>query len=262
MELKEFYHDIHVWLVTNGPRFIIGIVLFFAGLWFIKFLRTKLTSRMHKHEVHSSLRPFFLSLSITALYVLLVISVLSVMGYPITIFATLVGALGVAAGLALSGTLQNFAGGVLILLLKPFDVEDHIIAQGQDGRVQGIQLFYTEILTADNKTVIIPNGKLFNEVITNITRQGKRRLDIDFKLNYGADIEQVKGIINNAIKQTPNILDEPASRVGVLTLDADGMHFTIRVWVDPSFFLHTKIALQEKVVNDVKAAGIKLPGMA
>jgi small conductance mechanosensitive channel len=157
--------------------------------------------------------------------------------------------------------LQNFAGGVLILLLKPFGINDHIIAQGQDGRVQTIQLFYTEILTADNKTVIIPNGKLFNEVITNITRQGKRRLDVDFKLGFAVDIEQVKGILAKAIKQTPNVLDEPATRVGVLLLEADGMRFTVRVWVEPVNFLHTKITLQETIINDLKAAGIKLPGM-
>jgi small conductance mechanosensitive channel len=260
MALKDFYHDIHVWLFENGPKFIIGVVLFFAGLWFIKFLRTQLTSRMNRHEVHSSLRPFFLSLSITGLYILLIISTLSVMGYPITIFATLVGALGVAAGLALSGTLQNFAGGVLILLLKPFDIDDHIVAQGQDGRVQSIQLFYTEILTADNKTVIIPNGKLFNEVITNITRQGKRRLDIDIKLNYNADIAQVKALMLTAIKETPDILQLPDPAVGVLALDFDGMHFTVRVWVEPAHFLRIKMALQERIINDIKAAGIKLQG--
>jgi len=260
MELKEFYHNFHVWLVNNGPRYIVGILLLIAGLWFIRFLRSHLSSRMSKKNVHSSLQPFFLSLAITVLYVLLIISVLGVFGYPITIFATLVGAMGVAAGLALSGTLQNFAGGVLILLLKPFYIDDHIIAQGQDGRVQAIQLFYTEILTADNKTVIIPNGKLFNEVITNITREGKRRLDIDFKLGFGVDIEQVKGIIGESIKAVPNILDEPASKVGVLLLEADGMRFTVRVWVNPAHFLGTKMALQEKIINDLKVAGIKLPG--
>jgi small conductance mechanosensitive channel len=260
MELKEFYHDFHVWLVNNGPKYIFGILLLFAGLWFIRFLRSHLSKRMDQKNVHSSLQPFFLSLAITVLYILLVISVLGVFGYPVTIFATLVGALGVAAGLALSGTLQNFAGGVLILLLKPFYIDDHIIAQGQDGRVQAIQLFYTEVLTADNKTVIIPNGKLFNEVITNITRQGKRRMDIDFKLGFAVDIEQVKGILTNAIKETPNILSEPATRVGVLLLEADGMRFTVRVWVNPDHFLQTKINLQEKIVNDLKAAGVKLPG--
>ncbi|GGH16731.1 mechanosensitive ion channel family protein [Mucilaginibacter phyllosphaerae] len=262
MELKEFYHQVHIWLVNNGPKFLSGIILFFVGLWFIAFLKSRLTSRMSKREIHSSLQPFILSLSITALYVVLIITVFNIVGFQLTFISTVIGALGVAAGLALSGTLQNFAGGVLILLLKPFEIEDHIIAQGQDGRVQTIQLFFTEILTADNKTVIIPNGKLFNEVITNITRQGKRRLDIDFKLNFGVDIEQVKGILTAAIKGEPNVLGEPATKVGVLAMEADGMRFTVRVWVDPAHFLATKMALQEKIINEIKAAGIKFPGMA
>ena len=262
MELKDFYHQLHVWLVANGPRYLFGIILFFVGLWVIAFLKSRLTKRMSHREVHSSLQPFFLSLSITALYAILIISVFNIIGFQLTFISTVIGALGVAAGLALSGTLQNFAGGVLILLLKPFEIEDHIIAQGQDGRVQTIQLFYTEILTADNKTVIIPNGKLFNEVITNIGRQGKRRLDIDFKLNYGVDIEQVKGILDSSIKAVPNIMGEPVTKVGVLALEADGVRFTVRVWVDPAYFLLTKMALQEKIINDIKAAGIKFPGMA
>ncbi|MFA6249232.1 MAG: mechanosensitive ion channel family protein [Mucilaginibacter sp.] len=262
MELKDVYNTLHIWLVTYGPKFLFGIILFFVGLWVIAFIKARLTHRMSKREIHSSLQPFFLSLSITALYAILIITVFNVIGFQLTFISTVVGALGVAAGLALSGTLQNFAGGVLILLLKPFEIEDHIIAQGQDGRVQSIQLFYTEILTADNKTVIIPNGKLFNEVITNIGRQGKRRLDIDFKLNYGVDIDQVKGILVDAIKGVPNVLGEPATKVGVLLLEADGMRFTVRVWVDPAHFLATKMALQEKIINDIKAAGIKFPGMA
>lgn len=262
MELKDFYHQLHVWLVANGPRYLFGIFLFFVGLWAIAFIKSRLTRRMSKREVHSSLQPFFLSLSITALYVILIISVFNIIGFQLGFISTVIGALGVAAGLALSGTLQNFAGGVLILLLKPFEIDDHILAQGQDGRVQSIQLFYTEILTADNKTVIIPNGKLFNEVITNIGRQGKRRLDIDFKLNYGADIEQVKGILTAAIKEVPNIMGEPAVKVGVLLLEADGMRFTVRVWVDPAHFLGAKMVLQEKIINDIKAAGIKFPGMS
>jgi small conductance mechanosensitive channel len=262
MELKDIYHTLHVWLVNYGPKFLFGIILFFVGLWLIGFIKLRLTNRMSKREVHSSLQPFFLSLSITALYAVLIITVFNIIGFELTFISTVIGALGVAAGLALSGTLQNFAGGVLILLLKPFEIEDHIIAQGQDGRVQTIQLFYTEILTADNKTVIIPNGKLFNEVITNIGRQGKRRLDIDFKLNFGVDIDQVKGILVNSIKGVPNVLGEPATKVGVLLLEADGMRFTVRVWVDPTHYLATKMLLQEKIINDIKAAGIKFPGMA
>jgi small conductance mechanosensitive channel len=152
------------------------MILFFGGLWFIRFLRSRLKLRMSQRKVHSSLQPFFLSLTITSLYILLIIVVMNIIGFQLTIFTTIIGAFSVAAGLALSGTLQNFAGGVLILLLKPFEVDDSIIAQGQDGKVTSIQIFYTVLITADNKTVIIPNGKLFNEVIVNVTREGKRRL--------------------------------------------------------------------------------------
>src|SRR3569833_1952558 len=109
-------------------------------------------------------------------------------------------------GLALSGTFQNFAGGLLILLLKPFELNDSIQAQGLEGSVTSIQIFYTVLITADNNTIIIPNGKLFNEVIVNVTREGKRRLDFELKLGYFVDVEQVKGIIDNAIKGTKGII--------------------------------------------------------
>ncbi|MBD1365599.1 mechanosensitive ion channel family protein [Mucilaginibacter sp. ZT4R22] len=261
MELKEFYHKFHVWAVDNGPRVVIGLLLFFVGLWFIRLFRSRITRRIHTTGVHSSLQPFFLSLSVTALYAALIFSVLNLIGFQLTFMSTIIGAFGVAAGLALSGTLQNFAGGVLILMLKPFEIDDSIVAQGQDGRVTSIQIFYTVLLTADNKTVIIPNGKLFNEVIVNVTREGKRRLDFEIKLGYAAPVPQVKQIINEAIKAIPAILHEPATRVGVVALEIDGVKFTINVWVEPANFLSTKIELQERIVIGLAAAGVKLPGM-
>jgi small conductance mechanosensitive channel len=124
MKLEEFYQQFHLWLVHKGPNYAVGIILFLIGLWLIRVLRTHLQKRMSQRNVHSSLQPFFLSLTITSLYVLLIISVLNVVGYPLTVFTTIIGAFSVAAGLALSGTFQNFAGGVLILLLKPFQIED------------------------------------------------------------------------------------------------------------------------------------------
>jgi small conductance mechanosensitive channel len=260
MELKEFYQQFHIWLVHRGPKYALGIVLLFAGFWFIKFLRSRLRDKMAKRNVHSSLQPFFLSLTITSLYVLLVILVMNIIGFELTIFTTVIGAFGVAAGLALSGTFQNFAGGVLILLLKPFEIGDSIVAQGQSGKVSSIQIFYTVLVTVDNRTVIIPNGKLFNEVIVNETREGKRRLDFEIKLGYVVDIEQVKEVINRAIAATPDLLQEPATRVGVVALELDGIRFTINVWVDPDKFLAAKIALQERIIKDLAVAGVKLPG--
>ncbi|RFZ95669.1 mechanosensitive ion channel family protein [Mucilaginibacter conchicola] len=260
MELETFYNTFHHWLINRGPVYAIGIIFFLVGLWVISFIRARLLKRLSHRKVSSSLQPFILSLSITAMYVLLTVSVLNYMGFELTLINTVIGALGVAAGLALSGTLQNFAGGVLILLLKPFAVGDSIKAQGQEGGVTSIQLFYTVLLTADNKTVIIPNGKLFNEVIVNITREHKRRLDFELKLGYAVDIEQVKGIINDIIKSTPEVLTDPITRVGVSALEGDGMRFIVNVWVEPSNYLSTKIYLQETIVKSLSAAGVKLPG--
>src|ERR1700712_4731486 len=187
MKLEEFYKEFHVWVITRGPNYLAGLLFLFIGLWVIKFLRSRIRARFASRQVHSSLQPFLLSLTITSLYVLLLISVMNIIGFELTIFTTIIGAFSVAAGLALSGTFQNFAGGVLILLLKPFELDDSIIAQGQDGRVISIQIFYTVLVTFDNKTIIIPNGKLFNEVIVNVSREDRRRLDFEFRLGYNAD---------------------------------------------------------------------------
>jgi small conductance mechanosensitive channel len=258
----DLYTAAYNWIINTGPRLLFGIIVFFIGLWVIRFLKKRISSQMSKKQIHSSLQPFFLSLAITMLHILLVVVVMEIMGIELTIFTAVVGAGGVAAGLALSGTLQNFAGGVLILLLKPFTIDDNIIAQGTDGFVTSIQVFYTVVLTHDNKTVIIPNGKLFNEIITNVSLEGKRRLDLEMKLNYGINPDQVIDIIEKAIKQTSEVLPEPASKVGIIALEADGFKISIRIWVPTNKFTATKFVLHDRVLKDILAAGIKLPGMA
>lgn len=260
MKLHEFYYLASQWLIINGSKLLIGLIVLLAGLKLIKLFTVRIRARMSRRQVHSSLQPFFLSLTITALYVLLIILVLNILGYPLTVFSTILGGFTVAVGLALSGTFQNFAGGVLILLLKPFELDDNINAQGQEGRVTSIQIFYTVLITADNKTIIIPNGKLFNEVIVNITREGKRRLDFEVKLGYYVDIDQVKQIMEDTVNSTVAVLKEPAPRVGLIGLEVDSMRFTVNVWVEPANFLNTKIALQENIIKNLKAAGIRLLG--
>src|ERR1700761_877252 len=259
MKIEEFYEGFHHWLVTRGPSYLGGLIFLFIGLWFIKFLRGRLRTRLANRHVHSSLQPFLLSLVITSLYVLLIITVMNIIGFELTIFTTIIGAFSVAAGLALSGTFQNFAGGVLILLLKPFELDDNIVAQGQDGIVTSIQIFYTVLITVDNKTIIIPNGKLFNEVIVNVTRERKRRLDFEVKLAYAADINKAKQVILDAIKSTENIIPDMPVRVGLVGLEIDSMRLTVNVWVEPANFLTVKIALMEKIDNDLAAAGVPFP---
>ena len=214
---------------------------------------------MSNRKVHSSLQPFFLSLSITALYVLLIITVMNIIGFELTIFTTIIGAFSVAAGLALSGTFQNFAGGVLILLLKPFELDDYIVAQGQEGRVTTIQIFYTVLITVDNRTIIIPNGKLFNEVIVNVTREQKRRLDFEVRLGYAADIAKAKAIVLKQISSNKSILPGEPVRVGIVGLDVDNIRMTVNVWLEPNDYLTVKIDLMENILKEFAAAGINFP---
>lgn len=260
MNAHQLYTQAYYWLIAKGPNLLFGLIIFFIGLWLIKFLRLRLRNQMNKSKVHSSLQPFFLSLTITSLYILLILLVMTIVGIQLAVFGTIIGGFTVAVGLALSGTFQNFAGGVLILLLKPFELDDNIVAQGQDGRVVSIQIFYTVLITADNKTIIIPNGKLFNEVIVNVTREGKRRLDFEVKLGYSIDVDQVKQIMFSAIQTVPNVLLNPAVRVGIIAFEVDSIRFTVNVWVNPADYLNVKIALQEKIIKDLKNAGVKLLG--
>jgi small conductance mechanosensitive channel len=259
MKLERLYDRAYNWLFTHGPDLVFGLIVFFIGLWFIKLLRNRLRTRLSRKYAHSSLQPFVLSLTITAMYIVLVITVMEIIGLHITIFTTVIGAFSVAAGLALSGTFQNFAGGVLILLLKPFEVDDSIVAQGQDGKVVSIQIFYTVLITIDNRTIIIPNGKLFNEVIVNVSRENKRRLDFEVKLGYAANIDTAKTIIIAAIAANKDVFTDPAPRVGLVGLEIDSLRFTVNVWLEPANYLTVKIALMEKIVKDLGAAGVAFP---
>jgi small conductance mechanosensitive channel len=261
MNLQLMYDRAYLWVANSGPKFIIGIIVFFIGLWLIRLLRKWMTNRMATKQVHSSLQPFFLSLSITALHMVLIVVVMEIVGLELTIFTAILSAATVAAGLALSGTLQNFAGGVMILLLKPFELGDNIIAQGQDGKVTSIMIFYTVVLTFDNKTVIIPNGKLFNEVIVNVSREGRRRLDLEIKLGFAADPDQVIKALNQSVDATPNILIAPAKNVGISQIEFDGIKFSVQAWVQPGNFGIAKLQLHERILKDLKAAAIPLPGV-
>ena len=189
--MDRLYTRAYDWLFNFGPRMVIALVLLVVGFWLIKNMLKWIDRLMTKRTVDASLRPFFISMLNIGLMILLVLSTMQILGIELTIFAALVGAFGVAAGLALSGTLQNFTSGILILLLKPFEVGDIIIAQGQEGIVSYIRIFYTVVTSFDNRTIIIPNSKLSNEVIVNLSREGKRRLDVEMKLSFSIPFEQV-----------------------------------------------------------------------
>lgn len=261
MKLDQFYDKAYNWVLTAGPKIVLAIVLAVIGLWLIRILKKWLSRHLLTKKVDSSIRPFLVNLSITAMQILLIFACMQVMGVQMTIFAAVIGAFGVAAGLALSGTLQNFTSGILILLLRPFRVGDNIIAQGQEGTVTAIQIFFTTVKTFDNKTVILPNSKLSNEVIVNLSREGNRRIDIEMKFSFGIDYNQVKDIISRSIEASAGLLNDPAHRIGISTLESDGYKVQTSVWAPAHGFNDSRLKLQEKILNDLKGAGIKLPGV-
>lgn len=262
MDLNKFYDKAWDWIITVGPRILVALLVLIIGLWLIRLLKRWTRVRMQKRAVSSTLAPFLQSLIITILHILLILLLMQILGIQMTLFAAIIGGVTVAAGLALSGTMQNFASGILILLLKPFRIGDNIITQGQEGTVSSIQIFYTVITTFDNKIVTVPNSKLSNEIIINTSREGKRRMDIELKLNYGIEIEKVRKIIEDIIRADKDILTQPVPRVGVATLDADGYRILVNAWVKPHGFQDERLMLQEKIIQGIKGVGIKLPGMA
>ncbi|SEB19399.1 mechanosensitive ion channel family protein [Pedobacter hartonius] len=257
----QFYDKAFNWILDKGPNILIGIAILCIGLWLIKLFSKWMQSGLHTKNVDPSIKPFFISLSVAVLRILLFFTVMQFIGIQMTIFAALIGALGVAAGLALSGTLQNFASGVLILMLKPFKVGDNIIAQGQEGTVTNIEIFYTTVTTFDNRLVIVPNGKLSNEVIINISTQGSRRLDIEMKFSYGIDYDEILKITEETIKKSEDILKTPKHRVGVVLLEESGYRVMISVWLNSHGFNDAKLIFQEKLVRALKDGAIALPGI-
>jgi len=255
----KFYDKAYNWLLTFGPRLLLAIAIFIIGLWLIRMLSRVIKRVLSSHNFSPSLRIFLQNLVALTLQILLVLLVMQVIGIQLTFFTAIVAGFSVAAGLALSGTLQNFVSGILILVLKPYRVGDNIATQSQEGTVTAIQLFYTTVLTFDNKTIIIPNGQLSNNVVTNLSREGKRRLDIDIRFRYTADIGQIKKVLEDSLKSSQNILPGSETRIGVSKLDLDFFIITVNVWVNAHGFYDMSLVLNEKIITDLKNAGIKFP---
>jgi small conductance mechanosensitive channel len=257
MDVDKFYGKASDWLISFGPRLVLATVIFFVGLWLIKKFSKFVSQLLSKRRIDQSLRPFLTGSLSLILQVLLVFAVMQIIGIQLTVFAALIGAVGVAGGLALSGTLQNFTSGILILLLKPFRAGDNIIAQGEEGTVATIRIFYTIVTTFDNRTVIIPNSKLSNEVIINLSREGKRRLDIELSFDYVQPFENIKGIIEKTISSNIELLKEPVCRIGISKLEKDSYKVMINVWVNAHGYLDIKMKLQESLMNELMRPAIK-----
>lgn len=256
MDAQQLYRQATAWLITIGPRVLLALVVFAVGQWFIRLLKKWTHRSMQQKNFAPSLRPFLIGLLFTVMQVLLVVALLQILGIEMSIFAALIASFGVAVGLALSGTLQNFTSGILILVLKPYKVGDNIVAQGNEGTVQSIQLFYTVLTTYDNRTVIIPNSKLSNELIVNLSREGTRRLDTELKVAFPIPFEKLRSVVERAIHARKSVLSEPPYRIGVSHVDADGYRIIINLWLPAHGFEDERQGFRESLLSELKTGGI------
>ena len=242
-----------------GPKLVGAILALFIGLWLANMIAGGLSRRMEKSEVDPSLTPFLKSLVSTLLKILVVVSVLGMVGIQMTSFIAILGAAGLAVGMALSGTLQNFAGGVMILIFKPFKVGDVIEVQGYTGAVNAIQIFNTILKTPDNKTVIIPNGGLSTSSMVNYSTEPTRRVDWTFGIAYGDDIDKAKQVLSELLTSNEKVLQDPAPFIELGELADSSVNFTVRAWVNATDYWAVHFYMLEKVYRRFGEAGLNIP---
>lgn len=256
---QDLWNKIVDFIAVNGLKVVIAIVVLIVGLWIIKRV-VKLTDRlMTKREVNISLRGFFRSLLSILLKVLLLISIAEMVGLKTTSFIAILGAAGLAVGLALQGTLANFAGGVMILLFKPFKVGDLIVSQGHLGSVKEIHIFVTILLTPENKTVIIPNAAVSSNDIVNYTTEGVIRVDLTFGISYTSNIKDAKDILMKILTEHPKVLKDPAPFVGVSELADSSVNLAVRPYAKPEDYWTVYFDVYEAGKLALDAAGITIP---
>jgi small conductance mechanosensitive channel len=257
--LEGFMAMIYDLGIKYGLKVLLAIITLVIGLWIIKAIIRALGKNMEKREVDATLRQFLRSLLSMILKVLLVISVISMIGVEMTSFVAILAAAGFAIGMALSGTLQNFAGGVMLVIFKPFKVGDFIDAQGYMGTVTSIQIFNTVLKTPDNKTIIIPNGGLSTGSMTNFSTEPTRRVDFTFGIGYGDDIDRAKSVIAGLIKADNRILPDPEPFIAVSELADSSVNLVTRVWVNSADYWGVFFDMTENVKKTFDKEGISIP---
>lgn len=254
------YVDMAVELSLNyGPRLVLALVVLVVGLWIINRFVALFGKGMERSRIEPTLAKFLGNLTSIGFKALLLISVASMIGVETTSFIAILGAAGLAVGLALQGSLANFAGGMLVLLFRPYRVGDFIEAQGISGTVSEIAIFNTIIRTPDNKVIIVPNGPLSNGIITNYSTEATRRVDFEFGIGYRDDIAKAKDLIRGLIRDDPRALQEPESTVVVSSLGDNSVNITVRVWVNTPEYWGFFFDLTERVKLAFDREGISIP---
>ncbi|WP_190809065.1 mechanosensitive ion channel family protein [Flagellimonas sp. S3867] len=242
-----------------GPKLITAILIYIIGSWVIKRIIGATRNVMSKSKYDESLQRFLLNLCTWALKVFLIIIVISRLGVDVTTFAAVIAAAGLAIGLALQGSLSNFAGGVLIMIFKPYRLGDLIEAQGVLGVVKEIEIFTTKLTTPENKLAIVPNGAMANGNIVNYTAEGKIRVDTVIGVGYGEDIKKTKEVLMNVLTSNTQVLTDPAPSVNVMELADSSVNFAVRPFCRPEDYWDVYFATYENCKLALDGAGIEIP---
>jgi small conductance mechanosensitive channel len=250
-----------VWelLTVYGLKVIAAVVVFVVGRWIAKGLTKFAEKVMNKRQIDPTIVSFVTHLTYIALLVFVVLAALGQLGIQTTSFIAVIGAAGLAIGLALQGSLANFAAGFLMLIFRPFKVGDYIEGAGTAGTVEAIQIFTTQLKTPDNKTVIIPNGALTAGNITNYSAKGTRRVDLVFGIGYGDDIDHAKKVIMDVLAKEERILNDPATTIGVVELGDSSVNFAVRPWVKADDYWNVYFNLTENIKKSFDSQGISIP---
>ena len=242
-----------------GPKLITALLIYLVGMWIIKKITGGTRKVMSKSKYDESLQRFLLNLFSWALKIFLIIIVISRLGVDVTTFAAVIAAAGLAVGLALQGSLSNFAGGVLLMIFKPYRIGDLIEAQGVLGVVKEIEIFTTKMVTPQNKLAIVPNGAMANGNIINYTAEGKMRVDTVIGVGYGEDIKKTKEVLLKVLTDNPKVLQDPAPSVNVMELADSSVNFAVRPFCKPQDYWDVYFATHENCKLALDAAGIEIP---
>lgn len=246
--------------VSFGLKVLAALIIYGIGAWLIRKVKNILTRVFEKKGTDAAVASFTMSITSIALTLILIIITIGVLGIDTSSFAALLAGGGMAIGLALNGTVQNFAGGIMLLIFKPFKSGDFIEAQGYSGTVSEVTITSTKLVTTDNRVIIIPNGALSNGTINNYSDQKFRRVDITVDVEYGSSSEEVKSILHSLIKDDSRILNEPAPPfIALSALKESGVQFTMRLWVNASDYWNVFFELTEEIYNELPKNGIKFP---
>ncbi|MCD2258673.1 mechanosensitive ion channel domain-containing protein [Psychroserpens luteolus] len=259
MDLQKWIDKGYELIVDFGPKVLAAIAIWIIGSIIIKSILKGIRKVMEKRAYDESLKKFLLNLLSWTLKIILIVVVLGTVGIETTSFAAILAAAGLAIGLALQGSLANFAGGVLIMIFKPIKIGDLIEAQGELGVVKEIEIFTTKLLSPTNKEIIIPNGALSNGNIVNYSSEGKLRIDLTFGVGYDSDIKQTKEILMSVLTSNPKVLKDPAPSVNVSELADSSVNFAVRPWSSVADYWDVYFETHENAKIALDAAGIEIP---